>query len=128
MSSPLPIAFSSADPYLLAALVGLSERAHAVADNVANADTPGFKASRVPFESRLSAAMARSEQPNQASLDASMRERVEQTTTGRADGNNVDIDREMVELASTSTTYSAVTQLMVARLGLLRSAIVDGRR
>ena len=48
--------------------------------------------------------------------------------TRRSDGNNVDIDQEMVDLAETNTTYNAVAQLMSERLKLIRTAITEGRR
>jgi flagellar basal-body rod protein FlgB len=49
-------------------------------------------------------------------------------TTRREDGNNVDIDQEMVTLTDTNLTYNALAQLVSARMQLLRTIVNDGRR
>ena len=48
------------------------------------------------------------------------------TTSTRADGNNVDIDREMEMLGEANLNYSALTQVMSTRLGILRN-VISGR-
>jgi len=47
-------------------------------------------------------------------------------TSTHADGNNVDIDPEMQHLSQPNLTYSALTQVLSSRLGILRS-VVNGR-
>ena len=122
--------FSGADGYIRAALTGLASRQRAVANNVANVDTPNFKASEVRFEDALRTAVARRQPgtaPAQAALDAAAtRTSFVDGTTTRADGNNVDVDREMELLGETTLTYSALTQVMATRLGILRN-VVGGR-
>jgi flagellar basal-body rod protein FlgB len=123
--------FSGADSYIRAALTGLSSRQRTIANNVANVDTPGFKASEVRFEDALKSAMTRQQggATNQASLnDVASRTSFVDGTTTRADGNNVDIDREMELLGETQLTYSALTQVMSTRLGILRSVVSGGGR
>jgi flagellar basal-body rod protein FlgB len=122
------IRFSSGDSFIRAALTGLSARQRTIANNVANIDTPNFKASEVRFEDALRNALARrGTSVDQAALDARVRQTtpVDSTTT-RADGNNVDIEREMELLGETTLTYSALTQVMSTRLGILRS-VIGGR-
>jgi flagellar basal-body rod protein FlgB len=123
--------FSGADSYIRAALTGLSSRQRTIANNVANVDTPNFKASEVRFEDALRSAITRQQgaAPSQASLNdvASRTSSVDGTTT-RADGNNVDVDREMELLGETQLTYSALTQVMSSRLGILRSVVSGGTR
>ena len=48
---------------LHSALRGLSTRQRVIADNVANIQTPGFRAGRVDFESALGDALANGERP-----------------------------------------------------------------
>jgi flagellar basal-body rod protein FlgB len=76
-------------------IIGLREdRAGLIADNIANADTPGYKAVDVPFESALGPAM----------LDPAVAGRAV-TPLYRADvavaldGNDVSLDKERVEAA-----------------------------
>ena len=125
------IQFSGNDAYLRAALSGLAARQRTIANNVANVDTPNFKASEVNFEDTLKAAMqrgARGFTPNQTALNASVSQaKLVDATSTRGDGNNVDIDREMEMLSEANLTYSALTQAMSTRLGILRNVINGGR-
>ena len=127
MSDLNSINFSGTDSYLQAAMSGLAARQRTIANNVANVDTPGFKASEVNFENVLNQAVrrARSGAPmNQSALDASMRmTTLDDATTSRADGNNVDIDQQMEMLSEANLNYSALTQVMSTRLGILRGVI-----
>jgi flagellar basal-body rod protein FlgB len=116
------------DTFIREALDGLALRQRVIGDNVANVDTPGFKAARVEFEAVLRDALARNQpvaatgeglQPKVVTVDQ---------RSGRSDGNNVDIDGEMINLAETNVTYNALAQLSAGRLRLLRSVISEGRR
>jgi flagellar basal-body rod protein FlgB len=121
--------FSGADGYLRAAMSGLSARQRTIANNVANVDTPNFKASEVRFEDALKSAIGRSKGASldQATLDgAATRTSLSDATSTRADGNNVDIDRQMEMLGEANLTYSALTQVMSTRIGILRN-VINGR-
>ena len=122
--------FSGADNYLQAALSGLAARQRTIANNVANVDTPNFKASEVRFEDALKSAISRGQgnsAADQSSLNRSIsRSSLLDATATRADGNNVDIDREMELLGEANLNYSALTQVMSTRIGILRS-VINGR-
>ena len=126
------IRYSDSDRFLRAALSGLAARQRVISNNVANADTPNFKASVVNFEDALRNAIAGRAglgADSQAALNASVSQpSVVTNTQVRGDGNNVDIDREMVQLAETTLTFGALTQIMATRLAMMRSVITDGRR
>src|SRR5579864_2131532 len=131
MTSSSSINFSGTDTYLQAALSGLAARQRTIANNVANVDTPGFKASEVNFEDVLNQAVSRGasgsnsgSRVDQAALDAQMRTpTLIDSTSTRADGNNVDIDQQMEMLSEANLNYSALTQVMSTRLGILRGVI-----
>jgi flagellar basal-body rod protein FlgB len=128
------------DRVLQATLTGLSSRQRVIADNVANVDTPGFKASGVEFEALLRKAAGGSDGFRLLSVQGAVEAPPEDPrtvaprivtmadTSLRADGNNVDVDQQMVQLAETNITYNAVAQLTGARLQLLRTVINEGRR
>jgi flagellar basal-body rod protein FlgB len=120
--------FTGTDRYLQAAMSGLAARQRAIANNVANIDTPNFKASEVRFEDALKSAIGNDgPTPDQSSLNtAAARSTIVDSTSVRADGNNVDIDREMAMLSETNLTYSAITQIMSTRIGILRN-VISGR-
>src|SRR5207249_657708 len=75
MTSPSNVNFSGADSYLQAAMSGLAARQRTIANNIANADTPNFKASEVRFEDALKSAISRgqgSSAADQSSLNRSI--------------------------------------------------------
>ena len=94
-----------------------------LAENVANADTPGFKAHDLSFTHELDLARMVRSRPDTAlgSLDA----RVVDTPDGAAklDGNDVDIDRQMTRLSQNTIYHNVVVHLLNARFNALKSAI-----
>jgi flagellar basal-body rod protein FlgB len=130
MTNSSNINFSGTDSYIQAALSGLAARQRVIANNVANVDTPGFKASEVRFEDVLNGAISRARPGsvvNQSALDsAASKSTLVDSTSTRADGNNVDIDREMELMSEANLNYSALTQVMSTRLGILRNVISGG--
>jgi len=129
------------DKLFAAALTGLATRQRVITNNVANVDTQDFKASTVSFEQTLRRASSRDDGgfkmfsvanavagPDDAPADAKATVTVLADTTRRREGNNVDIDQEMVELAETNITYNALAQLTSSRLQVLRTIVNDGRR
>jgi flagellar basal-body rod protein FlgB len=114
-------------------------RNQVISDNVANVDTPGFKASKVAFEDALKDALDDNvlkgkvtnikHIPIGTSSVGNVQPQVlqSQNTSMRMDGNNVDIDLEMADLAKTTIAYNAVIQKMTKEFQMLRSAINGGR-
>lgn len=75
-----------------------------ISNNLANIETPGFKASNVSFEDALENAR-KSNGTNQYQFQAKITK--DETTSARPDGNNVSVDKEQLELYNTylQTTY-----------------------
>jgi len=105
---------------LLAQVLDASALRHRViAQNVANVNTPGYKRLELAFEGELAKALRAP-----AGDTAAVRPTVIQTDAPeRVDGNTVDIDREMSEVAKNGLLYQAMSQILASRLGSLRSAI-----
>ena len=101
---------------LHAALDALDVRRAAHESNIANIETPGFKARAVDFESELRRAMDRGDlggvTPDVSVSDA----------PGRANGNNVNIGQEMVSLTETALTQELLIRAMNDKFGLVRTA------
>ncbi len=98
---------------------GAWARNEAIANNIANVDTPGYKRQDVSFETELQHALKAS---RYRSLDTKVAEanlhlnRLEPRVytdipnwSYRMDKNNVDIDTENVELASNQIKYNGIT-------------------
>jgi len=110
------------------ALDGLSARQAAIADNVANVNTPNYKRQEVPFEGALTSAVERAlnpaaEQPGGAAPAFQPLTMRDTATVGRADGNNVDIESEMVGLAENTLRYQALTQYVGGTFQDLKAVI-----
>ncbi len=99
------------------ALRGLSLRQRAIADNIANVETPGFLANRVDFEDSLRNAIAGRDPGSSA---ASTRKSLDATNLS---GNNVKLDDEIVTLVDTNLRYQLGIEAANAKFRLLRSAI-----
>lgn len=112
----------------------LWQRQQAIADNIANVDTPGYKAKIVSFEARLQKSLqAFATQNNNfggqlteslLGLEAGV-ETSEQESM-RLDGNNVNIDTENVELVRTQLQYEYAMRQINDEFSRLRMAI-EGR-
>jgi flagellar basal-body rod protein FlgB len=82
------------------------QRATLVANNIANADTPGFKAQDVPFDAALSAELSPSPDPG-AIAAAAPEYRADGTVA--LDGNDVAPDNERLEAAQTGERMIGTT-------------------
>jgi len=111
-----------------------------IRNNIANVETPNFKASDVEFESLMEKAVAgggfqgarthpgHRQIGGAGSLDAVQPLIVKRHDLSmRMDGNNVDIESENVRLAQNSLYYNTLIEKMNSELRRLRAAISEGR-
>ncbi|NIM06550.1 MAG: flagellar basal body rod protein FlgB [Armatimonadetes bacterium] len=112
------------------ALDGTAARHRTLANNIANVDTPGFRRREVAFHDALRGAL-KSANDSEQTLARLKRVRprkfVDRTRSARADGNTVNIETEMGELAKNTLEYEADVQLLLSKLRMLRTAISGGR-
>ncbi|HEY8342537.1 MAG TPA: flagellar basal body rod protein FlgB [Calditerricola sp.] len=116
-------------------------RQRVIANNLANVETPGFKAADVAFENLLAEALARRgssfvgvrTDPRHLPIGAQgsvVAPRIVPAlhTRMRHDGNNVDVDAEMANLSRNALWYQALVQSTQHYLDQLRTVIGEGRR
>ena len=110
-----------------------------IRNNIANVETPNFKASDVEFETLMARAIdgggfkGTKTHPrhidigtgNIASIKPQIVER--KNLSMRMDGNNVDIEDENVKLAQNSLYYNTLLEKMNSEIRRLRMAIAEGR-
>jgi len=101
---------------LNSALDGLALRQRAIANNVANINTPNFHATRVHFEDELSRQVAR----GNGAVRATKHESLEPT---RLDGNNVNLDEETLSNVDTALRYQVALRAVDATYSSLRVAM-----
>ena len=107
----------------------------AISANIANVDTPGYRAVHLEFEAGLKRALATSEAggakgPGPEPADFSqVQARVVRVgdPSGIGDRNGVNLDEEMIALAENQMLYEAATQMISKKLGLLRYVIQEGK-
>jgi flagellar basal-body rod protein FlgB len=94
----------------------LSARQRLVAGNIANADTPGYRARDIDFQFELRNAMAGGPRVIEAAGLAA-----------KNDGNNVSMDREARLLAENALRFQMASSLLRSQIRLVRSAIEEGK-
>ena len=114
------------------ALDGLAERQSTIADNISNVNTAGYKRKYVSFEDTLQSEVQRTISPiTGASMAPFDRFKppvsTDSQTTGRMDGNNVDIDREMALISEGAIKFRTITQYISGYFSGLKSVINSGR-
>lgn len=105
-----------------------------ISNNIANADTAGFKSSSVEFESAFKAALAKEGTSVKKTRDkhidfsdtidnVTATVVTDRNTTMGTDGNNVDIDYENAELARNQIYYNTLIQQISSEFKRLNMAI-----
>ena len=111
-------ALDSVGNVLQGALGGLSLRQNVIADNIANVDTPHFRARSVDFETSLRSAIAGG---SVDSSDVAFRTTATQTPVGVND-NNVDLRKETVAAMQSLFQYQVVSRSVNDRFEMMRTA------
>ncbi|MCB1186483.1 flagellar basal body rod protein FlgB [bacterium] len=109
---------------------GLSRREQAIAVNVDNVNTPGYKRHEIDFKTGLREALAGSGNRTQLSSQlrgSESREFVIDTESFNNDLNGVDIEHEMKLLAETSIDRATNYSLMQKKLRTYKMVMRDGR-
>jgi len=120
------VSFAVSDAVSLAlhtALNGLSQRQDVIADDIANVDTPGFRARSVEFEASLREAIeSGSFDAGRSGASSVVATEVPTDTPVGADGNNVDLRKETIAAMQTQYSYQILGRAMTDHLGLLKTA------
>lgn len=116
------------------ALEGTHRRQEAIATNLANLNTKDYKASRVTFENELKKVVndmkrGASLEENRTRIHA-VQPKTSKDTSSRMnnDGNNVDLDLEMSQMAANQILYQTLIQQMNQKYQMTRYVIHEGRR
>jgi flagellar basal-body rod protein FlgB len=105
------------------AMSGAQMRQQVLANNLANANTPGFKRSDVDFHSALAAAFGQGAATPAQIAQARFGVSTDSATSMRMDGNNVDVDTEMANLSENSLDFQSLTSVLTSRIKILQNAI-----
>jgi flagellar basal-body rod protein FlgB len=104
------------------------------AGNLANLDTPGYKTREISFGDLLEGELQKFElaQPQSGVGVSSSHTTTTDTAEvdgldARRDGNNVQLDRELLSMTRASGEFAAAQTAMAAKFRLIRFAINEGR-
>jgi flagellar basal-body rod protein FlgB len=109
------------------------QRQTVAAGNLANIDTPGYRTRGIEFADALDSELgARVTRTNDAHFNLSPAARggdpVEiDGLAARRDGNNVQLDRELLAMARAGGDFNAAQTVLAAKFRLVRYAINEGR-
>jgi flagellar basal-body rod protein FlgB len=95
----------------------LSARQKLVASNIANIDTPGYKAKDIDFQFEF-LSLSSGQAPNVVESPG---------LVVKSDGNNVSLDREARLLAENALRFNVASTLMKSQLKSVESAIKEGQ-
>jgi flagellar basal-body rod protein FlgB len=90
-------------------LTWTAKRQQAISANVANLDTPGYRAKDYSFDSEFQEAR-----------------KYEVNTAVKSDGNNVNLERELTESTKNGLQYITLVQFLNQKLRTLRASITEG--
>ena len=115
------------------------KRYELLSNNLANVDTPGYKRSDIYFEevlrdslnkNRLSLALTNDKhiEARKQLMDIKPKTYRQEDYSLRNDKNNVDIDKEMVEMVKNTFSYNMLSDQVQKNFRILQTAISEGRK
>lgn len=104
------------------ALDGVSLRQRTIADNIANVDTPGFRATNVDFETSLRRAVENGDITDSSTNDVRAETSPTDTPVG-ANGNNVDLRKETLAAVQSQYQYQILTRAVTDRFNIMRDSL-----
>lgn len=115
-----------------------AQKQEVISANIANAETPGYSATRFEFEKELKAAVSDTQKlttthsnhmpttpRNIDGITGQFSKKVD--AHGIGDKNSVSVRDEMLALSENQLLYEASTQLLNKKLGMLKYAISGGQ-
>ncbi len=129
---------NSTTQLLQTAMSSASTRQNTITNNIANVDTPNYKAQKTVFSHELNRAKEghrlnanrtdiRHQEFGGRPADDSATVIRRENTTYNHNGNNVDIDHEMSELAKNQIYYNSLVDRLSGRFNSIRTVIGKGR-
>lgn len=102
----------------------------ATTGNLANVDTPGYKTKEVSFDQALAQTLlpVSTTRPGHIRVaDTGVPVAEVQGLQERRDGNNVQIDRELIKMNQAAGDFAAAQTAMAAKFRLIRYALAESR-
>ncbi len=114
-------------------LDGLWLRQEVTMENIANYSTPGYKSKFVDFENLLKANLSNSGKNTTSKINEQINSsniliQENENQSLRLDGNNVDLEKENLQLAKTQLQYMYTVSEINSYFSKLKSVISEGKK
>lgn len=121
-----PLSSDRMQPWFERALDLSSRRNQLLSGNLANVDTPDYVPTDLDFKDQLRAELGQAQVGDAGSLLITPKERTD--VPARVDGNQVDLDAEVVRYTGNKMLYELGTEVLSRRLAMVKYAIDEGGR
>jgi flagellar basal-body rod protein FlgB len=108
------------------AMQGSMLQQQVLANNIANANTPGFQPSNVDFQSALAQAFSSGSPTPSQIQNITFQPQVDSTGATEVNGNGDDVNAQMADLSKNTLNYQALESVMGTRMAILKTAIGTG--
>jgi len=111
-------------------LEGLWTRNEVISNNIANSDSEGYLAKDINFEKVMNEYLSASKADYKSEVDPeNIKYRIEHKRglDVKSNGNNVDMDKEMVSLAENQMKYDLVSQALKFQLNLINTVLSESK-
>jgi len=102
------------DPFVERMLDYTARRQQALSDNIANLDTPGYRAKDIEFQQELSSISSLQE--------------IDVEDAAKPNGNNVDLEKQMTRMTQNGLQYMLLVDYLRSNIQTIKSAINDGNK
>ncbi|MBY6036099.1 flagellar basal body rod protein FlgB [Fictibacillus nanhaiensis] len=114
------------------ALDGSALKQKTISNNLANVDTPGYKAKETVFKQEFDRSLNANQTDKRhvsfsTQTPSSFYVKEQGNTTMNHNGNNVDVDKEMAELAKNQLYYQTLVQRINGKFSSIKMVVKGGR-
>ncbi|MBI5142196.1 MAG: flagellar basal body rod protein FlgB [Nitrospirae bacterium] len=105
----------------------LSARQKILSSNIANAETPGYRAQDFDFRGEFNRVLTEMDEGRALPESMSIELFETQAISPNRDGNTVSMEIEMAKMAENSGLYNTAAQILSMKMRMIRDAITSGR-
>ena len=118
-----PVLIDTTQLALERSISGATQRQEALAANIANASTPGYRRVDVDFHGALAAALGSSDAKTKLATTSFATQADAGVGNTQADGNSIDVENESAKMAANALEQQAAVSVAKTRNAILRSAM-----
>lgn len=100
------------------------QRQKVIAGNLANIDTPGYRAQELDFEEEMRTEIKDGHKETSWSIRTSSR--VQDDEVPDQDGNSVSLEAQLAKSGANKLRYNLISEMLRRKLGMLKYASTDG--